>query len=183
MRKADRSNDVFSLPRDLGHANGRPARRVETTAPAAPLGQITRLRIAELHDKTRHAAVNAEAVVEARPRQLNHVGHGAGRICGEGLHGKNTALGLHHQDGCLPLLRGPGRSCGHDERAERHADEAGSDHAVARRRVEAVVTPIRGHRARIWHAGHRGYTGRQTFCPHVTKYKLMYGHQRSRATR
>ena len=27
-------------------------------------------------------------------------------------------------------------------------------------------------------AGQRGYTGRHTFWPHVTRYKLMYGHQR-----
>ena len=27
-----------------------------------------------------------------------------------------------------------------------------------------------------------GYTGRQTFCPHVTRYRLMTGHQRRGAT-
>ena len=36
-----------------------------------------------------------------------------------------------------------------------------------------VVTPILGHRSLIAHAGHRGYTGRQTFCPQVTRYRLM----------
>src|SRR5918912_85690 len=29
------------------------------------------------------------------------------------------------------------------------------------------------------HSLHRGYNGRHTFCPHVTIYRLMYGHQRA----
>src|SRR5918993_1716707 len=39
-------------------------------------------------------------------------------------------------------------------------------------------TPSLGHSSRMAQALHRGNTGRQTFCPQVTRYRLMYGHHR-----
>ena len=42
------------------------------------------------------------------------------------------------------------------------------------------TNPIRGHRRAITHSPHRGDTGRQTFWPHVTRYRLINGHQRRR---
>src|SRR5439155_16197156 len=47
-----------------------------------------------------------------------------------------------------------------------------------RRRYRAFVTPIRAQYGRMAHAPQRGESGRQTFWPQVTRYKLMYGHQR-----
>ena len=35
--------------------------------------------------------------------------------------------------------------------------------------ADCPVTPMRGHKSLMAHAGHRGYTGRQTFCPQVTR--------------
>src|SRR5678815_5636921 len=39
-----------------------------------------------------------------------------------------------------------------------------------------LVTPILGQRSFTAHTGHRGYTGRQTFCPHVTSRRFTTGH-------
>src|ERR671926_440061 len=46
-----------------------------------------------------------------------------------------------------------------------------------------LVTPILGHTSAIAQLPHSGYTGRHTFCPHVTRYRLMTGHQRRAAAR
>ena len=40
------------------------------------------------------------------------------------------------------------------------------------------MTPTRAHIGRTTHSRQRGYTGRHTFCPHVTRYRLIRGHQR-----
>lgn len=41
--------------------------------------------------------------------------------------------------------------------------------ALLRVSLAAAVTPMRGHRSFMAHAGQRGYTGRHTFCPQVTR--------------
>ncbi len=45
--------------------------------------------------------------------------------------------------------------------------------AVDARLFPTLVTPILGQSAEIVQSPQRGYTGRQTFCPHVTRYRLM----------
>src|SRR5262249_33317438 len=47
--------------------------------------------------------------------------------------------------------------------------------------LPAFVPPTSGQPPPSPHRGHRGYPGRQTFCPHVTRYRLTSGHHR-RAT-
>src|SRR4029453_11923354 len=48
------------------------------------------------------------------------------------------------------------------------AGQAGSNGYVSGILFLTTVTPIRGQRSLMAHAGQRGYTGRHTFWPHVT---------------
>ena len=68
-----------------------------------------------------------------------------------------------------------------DRTARRHRSPSVSQPSRAVYRP-TCVTPSRGHRLLTAHVPQRGYTGRQTFCPQVTKYRLIDTHQRRGAT-
>ena len=80
MRQGDRAFDVRALPADFGGADGAAAGRPRSAPPERVLRQVTRLRVAPLHDEPGHRAMEALAVVEAAFHEVDDVGHGLRRL-------------------------------------------------------------------------------------------------------
>ena len=96
MRHRHGALDVQVLARELGDADRRAA---ATGAPQILLGEVARVRIADLDHEARFDAVEAQAVVEVLLHQVQHVLDGSRRFVGVGLE-LECALGrLDHDDG------------------------------------------------------------------------------------
>src|SRR5687767_12454144 len=164
-------------------------------SPPVALGHVARLRITPLHDEPRHHAMDPLPVVKVPLDQREDVFHMLGRI-GRIQLDFNVALDRFDQQHRTRgrrwfrgrfgsrrrrLRRGSLRARRLNQyRYDQNRDSEATPHVVLQTVSYPLVrkTPILGHSSLIAQSPHRGYTGRQTFCPQVTRYRLMYGHHR-----
>src|SRR5215471_4950671 len=114
------------------------------------------------------------AIVKALPHELEDVGDGFRRFARIRLEreGSFCRFDDDHGTGVLRVREhGPAREGRRHQNERQNPPPADHERAV-------LTTPSRGHHLLITQAPHLGYTGRQTFWPHVTRYRLMIGHQR-----
>src|SRR4051812_37355684 len=178
--------------RHLGRAHRFAAGRGVAESPQVPFADVPALRVTELNDESAQGSVHVLAVVEMIARQGGDVLDGLWRIAGERLDHERALHGLDDEERCRGCsLSGPAEAGLYEcERPQPQSDtgqqpeEHSGRHRAAHTAMpvaadrEMRVTPICAHIGRTTHSGQRGYTGRQTFCPQVTRYRLISGHQR-----